>query len=187
MIFDLLWGIFVIMAKLGVELVPATCWYSNVRTILPTKEWDRLRKLSYAEANYICEICSDSGINQGYRHALECHEIWEYNDKTKVQKLKGLISLCPKCHLVKHIGRANAMGYQAVVFEHMMKVNDWTHKQVVTHVAKAFDQFQERSLHEWKIDLNVLHEIYEVEKKLIVESTKKPRNTTPPKRKRRRK
>ena len=27
------------MARLGVELVPATCWYSNVRSLLPKKEW----------------------------------------------------------------------------------------------------------------------------------------------------
>jgi hypothetical protein len=26
---------------------------------------------------------------------MECHEIWEYNDEDKIQKLIGLISLCP--------------------------------------------------------------------------------------------
>lgn len=79
--------------KLTIELVPSTSFYTNVRSILPTKEWDRLRKESYAKANFKCEICKGSGLDQGYKHALECHEIWEYKaDGT--QYLKGLISLC---------------------------------------------------------------------------------------------
>ena len=32
--------------KLTIELVPRTCFYSNVRSNLPDKEWDRLRKIS---------------------------------------------------------------------------------------------------------------------------------------------
>ena len=41
---------------LTIELVPSTSHYTNVRTILPKKEWDRLRKESYKKANYKCEI-----------------------------------------------------------------------------------------------------------------------------------
>lgn len=168
------------MAKLGVELVPATCWYSNVRSLLPTKEWDRLRKLSYAHAEFKCEICKESGLDQGYGHALECHEIWNYNDITKVQRLDGLVSLCPLCHMCKHIGRANAMGNQHIAFAHMEKVNDWNHKMVVTHVAAEFDRFKERSKHQWKIDLTVLSNKFDVDVKLIEESQKKSRNVKAP-------
>jgi len=32
------------MTKLTVELIPKTCFYSNVRTLLPNKYWDLLRK-----------------------------------------------------------------------------------------------------------------------------------------------
>jgi len=176
------------MARLGVELIPRTCWYSNIRSLLPKKEWDRLRKLSYLHANYKCEICGGSGLEQGYKHPLECHEIWNYNDKTKIQKLDGLVSLCPRCHLVKHIGRANAMGYQHIVFEHMETVNGWDHKKVVNHIAREFEIFGERSKHEWKIDLSVLSEVFDVDAKLIKKSENKPRNTKHPwKRGRRRK
>ena len=176
------------MAKLGVELVPATCWYSNVRSGLPTKEWDRLRKLSYAHAEYKYEICGGSGLDQGYKHPLECHEIWNYNDVTHVQRLDGLISLCPKCHLCKHIGRANAMGLQAIAFAHMESVNGWTHKEVVNHVAKEFERFKERSQHQWKLDLKILIEHYDVDKLVISEAQKKSRDVKPPwKKKRKRK
>jgi hypothetical protein len=45
------------------------------------------------EANNKCEICKETGKTQGYKHNVECHEIWIYNDEDKIQKLIGLISL----------------------------------------------------------------------------------------------
>ena len=165
------------MAKLGVELIPKTCYYSNVRSLLPTSEWDRLRKLSYAHAEYKCEICGGNGLDQGYKHPLECHEIWSYNDRTKVQTLDGLVSLCPWCHLCKHIGRANVMGYQAIAFQHMENVNDWDHKKVVTHIAQEFEIFKERSKHEWVIDLTILSEQFGVDEKVIIKDFIEPLRT----------
>jgi 5-methylcytosine-specific restriction endonuclease McrA len=172
--------------KLTIELVPATCWYSNVRSELPTKEWDRLRKESYAHAEYKCEICGESGKDQGYNHALECHEIWDYNDTTKVQTLKGLISLCPRCHQVKHIGRSTILGKQGEALAHLEKVNGWNHKQAVDYLAESFIIHSERSKHEWKLNINSLNEDYGVDKKLL--TGKKRTKTKPPwaKKKRRR-
>lgn len=153
--------------KLTIELVPATCFYSNVRSELPKKEWDRLRKESYAKANNKCEICEGSGLEQGYRHALECHEIWEYDDVNKIQKLGGLISLCPRCHQVKHIGRTTVVGLQGVAFKHLENVNGWNHKEVVNYVAQAFLEHRWRSYFDWKLDVGVLTEQYGVDKSLI--------------------
>lgn len=142
--------------KLTVELVPSTCWFSNVRSTVKPAEWDKIRKLSYEKAGHKCEICNGSGKNQGYKHHVECHEIWDYNDKTRVQKLLGLISLCPKCHQVKHIGRTTAIGLQAQAFQHLESVNGWDHFDVVSHLAEAFKEHEERSKHEWKLDLSIL-------------------------------
>jgi len=155
--------------KLTIELVPSTCWFSNVRSQVPKKEWDRLRKESYKKAKYKCEICGGSGLEQGYRHALECHEIWSYNDETKVQKLDGLISLCPQCHQVKHIGRTTIIGKQAEAFKQLEKVNGWDHKEVVDYVAEAFIIHRWRSNWEWILDVGMLTEVYGVDKKLIKE------------------
>jgi len=81
--------------KLFVELIPKTCHYSNVRTTVTIAEWDKIRNLSYAAANHKCEVCGDTGKKQGYKHDVECHEIWDYDDVNHIQKLVGLISLCP--------------------------------------------------------------------------------------------
>lgn len=142
--------------KLSVELIPTTCHYSNVRTTVTKKEWDMIRFMSYKKANNKCEICGESGKNQGYKHNVECHEIWDYNDETHVQKLVDLISLCPICHQVKHIGRAIAMRKHQDAFNQLAKVNKWTPKEVELHILASFELHKERSKHEWTLDLSIL-------------------------------
>jgi hypothetical protein len=144
--------------KLFIELIPTTCHFSNVRTTIKQKEWDKIRFISYKAANNKCEICGETGKNQGYKHNLECHEIWEYNDETHVQKLIGLISLCPRCHQVKHIGRAIAMGRQMQCFTHLSKVNKWTTKEIQKHIDDSFGLHKERSKHQWILDISILKE-----------------------------
>jgi hypothetical protein len=169
--------------KLTVELIPKTCAASNIRTLIPKKYWDLLRKKSYKEANNVCEICGGKGTDQGYRHDLECHEIWEYNIKTRVQKLIGLISLCPLCHQCKHIGRAKYIGKQAEVIKHMKKVNGITKRRLDEYLDGEFTKYAENSRIRWKLDLSHLLEICNI-KKDIVEAAEKKRlleNTKPPK------
>lgn len=152
--------------KLTVELIPSTCHFSNVRTTVTSAEWDKIRFLSYAKANNQCEICKDTGKNQGYKHNVECHEIWDYDDENHIQKLIGLISLCPTCHQVKHIGRAIAIGKQGVCLKQLAKVNKWTAKQVIEHVTASFELHKKRSKFQWKLDISILAEApYEIKLK----------------------
>lgn len=144
--------------KLTIELIPTTCHFSNVRTTVKKKEWDKIRFLSYEAANNKCEICKSVGTDQGYKHAVECHEIWEYNDENHIQTLIGLISLCPTCHQVKHIGRAIKIGkfYQCV--KQLAQVNKWTREQIDLHIAESFEVYKERSKYQWTLDLSILNE-----------------------------
>jgi len=142
--------------KLIVELIPKSCWFSSVRTMVSKKDWDRIRKLTYNLANNKCEICGKTGLEQGYKHNVECHEVWAYDTVNFTQKLTKLTSLCVICHLVKHIGRANAMGKQPEVFKQLETVNNWDHKQVVQHVAESFELYKERSKYQWSLDLSIL-------------------------------
>lgn len=144
--------------KLTIELIPSTCHFSNVRTTVKPKQWDKIRFLSYEAAGNKCEICKDTGKNQGYKHDLECHEIWEYDDENYIQKLIGLISLCPTCHQVKHIGRAIAIGKQKECFYQLAKVNKWKQEDIDKHLAESFEIYKERSAYQWKLDLSLLNE-----------------------------
>jgi len=137
--------------KLKIELVPSTSWYDNLRKYIHKKDWDRIRKQAYANYGYKCGVCGDEG-------RLNCHEIWEYDDKKHVQKLVGFIALCDMCHHVKHIGLAGILAdegkldYKEVV-EHFIEVNSCDKNTFMKHREKAFKQWQERSRHEWQVDL----------------------------------
>lgn len=144
------------MPKLTVELIPKSCHFSNVRSMVTPYEWDKIRKLSYEKANHKCEICGNTGLKQGFKHAVECHEIWHYDDENKIQKLTGLISLCVLCHQVKHIGRAIAIGNQVPCFNHLARVNKWTQEQVHQHIVDSFKVHTERSKYKWTLDISLL-------------------------------
>lgn len=145
--------------KLVSEIVPSSSWYNNVRSNVTEKEWNILRKKSYEAANHKCEICGDTGKNQGFNHNVECHEIWEYNDETHVQKLIGLISLCPYCHKVKHPGLAGLRGETDIVINQLMKVNNITEKEAQKLLGDSWEVYFERSLHQWELDITYIDSI----------------------------
>jgi 5-methylcytosine-specific restriction endonuclease McrA len=142
--------------KLTVELIPKTCHYSNVRTSIKSSDWDKIRLYIYEKAQYKCEICGDTGLKQGYKHSVECHEIWKYNDKKKIQKLIGFMALCPLCHQVKHAGRSMAMGKQNQLIQRIRKINQWDQSRVDQYLAESFEVNKERSTHEWALDLKLI-------------------------------
>lgn len=172
--------------KLTIELIPTTCHFSNVRTMVTPKDWDKLRFASYELANNKCQICGDNGLNQGYKHKVECHEIWEYDDINHIQKLTGLISLCPTCHQVKHIGRAIAIGKQKECFKQLAKINNWNQEQILLHITSSFELHKKRSKFQWTLDISILEsEPYNIvikkTKKRIFEIKKYKKKKTKPK------
>ena len=46
--------------RLTVELVPQTCWFSNVRSEVTSADWNRIRRYVYERAGHSCEICGGS-------------------------------------------------------------------------------------------------------------------------------
>ena len=142
--------------KLTIELVPNGSWFTNLRSALPATRWNKIRRDCYRKAGYVCEVCG----GKGPKHPVECHEIWHYDDKRKIQRLDGTIALCPACHEVKHIGLAQIRGRLYPAVAHMAKVNGWKgtegHRRAMEEVSCAFDKWRERSLHKWEIDISWL-------------------------------
>jgi hypothetical protein len=150
------------MSKLTIELVPQTCWFSNVRDHVSPATWDRLRRHTYRQANYRCEICG----GKGNKHPVECHEIWHYDDVAKHQKLVGLVALCPSCHQVKHMGLATLKGKRQEATQHLANVNHWSQEETEHYIDSAFQIWQERSLSEWTLDLSWLKENFGLDVKV---------------------
>jgi hypothetical protein len=142
--------------KLTIELVPKTCWYTNVRSNVTSDEWDIIRKKCYKEAGNKCEICEETGKEQGYKHNVECHEIWEYDDRNHIQKLIRLIALCPNCHKTKHVGFAQINGDEEIVINQLMFVNKISEEHARNYIKTCFNKWAERSQHEWELDITYL-------------------------------
>lgn len=138
--------------KLVVELVPKSCFFSNLRSNLKKKDWEKLRQLTIHNADDRCEICGSTGRGS----SLECHEIWEYDDEIHLQRLIGLIALCKSCHQAKHMALARHMGWESAAERHLMRINSWDRKTLDRYLVEAFEVFESRSLESWRLDISWL-------------------------------
>ena len=137
--------------KLNFELVPDSCWYSNLRSILSKKQWDVVRHDAYDRANGRCMICSRPVKR------LEAHERWSYNVATQTQKLEDVIAICHACHSVIHIGRTQLIGEEDKAIAHFMKVNACTYADYIKALGAANERHQAlNKVGEWKLDLSYL-------------------------------
>lgn len=135
--------------KLNFELVPDSCWCSNLRSSLPAEVWDRIRKKAYARAGGRCCICGASG-------RLEAHEQWHYDDEKGVQSLYNVIAVCNPCHQVIHIGRTSLMGKEEEASKHFMSVNGCSYADYRKALGEANAAHRERSKREWLLDVSAL-------------------------------
>lgn len=141
--------------RLTIELVPRTCWYSNVRSEVSRADWNLCKTYVSARSGGKCEICG----GRGRRWPVECHEVWHYDHDTLVQNLVDLVALCPACHEVKHIGRAEVIGRMDYAFAHLLKVNGWTASQGQRYLEHVFRVWDARSQVDWDLDISFLSTI----------------------------
>lgn len=137
--------------KLDFELVPDSCWYSNLRSILSPAQWDVVRREAYSRAGGRCMICGAP------TKRLEAHERWEYDEENRVQRLADVVAVCKSCHEVIHIGRTQLTGGEERACAHFMKVNGCSYAEYRKALGKANEDHRRRNLvPEWKLDLRYL-------------------------------
>jgi hypothetical protein len=141
---------------LTIELVPESSWYNNVRSKVDRKTWDIIRRKCYSEAHDRCEICGDTSKNQGLKHNVECHEIWQYDDINHIQELTGFIALCNHCHLCKHPGYAETQGAMNIVIMHLIQINKMTQNDVLDMLTDSMRIWRRRSQHSWTVDISYI-------------------------------
>jgi hypothetical protein len=147
-------------------------WGKNVRAVVAAETWNSLRwrydatdhvrrinldfpdEVWTARADYKetreCQICGTS------RRTLELHEEWSFDDANRVQRLDAFMAICPKCHLAKHLGHANATGHGEEALEHLASVNGWARKEAEAYADAAFEIWADRSASEYQLDLTAL-------------------------------
>lgn len=139
---------------LTMELVPKTCWFSNVRDHVSNEDWRMISRAVSKRVGHRCEICG----SQGSEHPVEAHEMWEYDYENMTQRLKGIVALDSHCHLVKHSGYADLSGQKQLAFDHMLKVNGWSEEYGIQYYNNAVEEWKLRSQFEWELDLSWLFE-----------------------------
>lgn len=140
---------------LFVDLVPSSCWFTNVRSCVSERDWERLRRMITRRAGYRCEAC-DRGADRDSRRWLEAHERWAYDERALMQTLRRLVCLCTDCHTATHIGLAGLKGKGAEAEAHLATVTGMSAREVERHVADAFSEWRGRSAMQWALDLSIL-------------------------------
>jgi hypothetical protein len=153
--------------RLTIELVPETCWFSNVRDRVSREDWERIRSQICGRAGHRCEICG----GRGTKHPVECHEVWEYDETEGVQRLVRMIALCPACHEVKHIGLAGLKGRGEIASAHLAEVNGWSSEIADRYIDAAFATWERRSSRTWLLDVSVLT-AYGIDATIIAEASR---------------
>ena len=97
---------------LFVDLVPYSCWFTNVRSCVTDTDWERLRRPVVRRAGHRCEACG-AAEDRTAGGGLDVHERWDYDDATGVQALRRLLALCRACHESTHYGLAEVRGRDA--------------------------------------------------------------------------
>lgn len=133
------------------DMLPSTAWADNLRTRLTEAEWDRLRRFCYQAAGNTCVACG----SRGEPH-VEAHESWIFEETTGVQRLKGLLCLCPTCHKAKHLGFAHRLGMLDAVYSRLCWLNDWGPGQLRSELEKVQARQEKLSQRTWTLDLSFL-------------------------------
>lgn len=140
---------------LFVDLVPTSCWFTNVRSCVSQQDWERLRNMVTTRSGRVCEICGAQEDRQAKRW-MEVHERWDYDRARGVQSLRRLICLCTDCHTVTHIGLAGIQGRGEQAMTHLMAVTGMDRALADRHVTEAFSLWKARSARTWELDLSLL-------------------------------
>lgn len=141
---------------LFVDLIPSSCWFTNVRSCVDPIDWERLRRMVIKRCGEICEICG-ARPERAKGQYLDVHERWSYDDEHHHQQLRRLIGLCRDCHRVTHYGySAQILSIGDVVFAHLLRVTKMTPREAQAHIDKAFALWYRRSRATWSLDLSML-------------------------------
>ncbi len=149
-----------ISAKIYPSKLPISTHKINLRSALSRSQWDIVRKDCYKKGGKVCQVCGETGLSQERNHAVECHEEWSFDNINKVQKLIGLMCLCPRCHLSQHIGYARVSGKLNEVLSHMEKINNLSSRDVRTLVLEAEDVYAKRNKESWTVDMSYINTLY---------------------------
>jgi hypothetical protein len=131
--------------RLSIEPIPEGSRLASLANLLPPWQWDRIRRSVYQRAGYRCQICGREGM-------LHCHEVWQYNEQTSCQWLRGFAALCQDCHDVKHILFSRDIARHTKLMRHFIAVNRISPEEAEAYLREAHQQQQKFDQKRWTIN-----------------------------------
>ncbi len=141
------------------RLAQGSVWFGHKEISIPpayqavfNRIWQRIRRRELLRAGYRCEICGSS-----YR--LHIHEVWEYDRRSRTQRLKGYRVLCAYCHRVHHSSYLVRRGDIDFLVDYIAEVNrsrgiNIGRVVVSERLQKAYRIWVERSAYMWRINID---------------------------------
>lgn len=140
---------------LGVDLIPATMWGANCRSVLTKRQWQYISDFVRHRAGWQCEFC---GAGNDFRRKkwLMAHERFEFDGDT--MRLSSLICICDDCNDVTHPGHATVEGKKtmAEILGQFAEVSDISYAEARARMSEATEKFEDRSRRDWIIDLGLI-------------------------------
>ena len=139
--------------KLELHLIPQTSFYLNLREFLGTR-WNILSKNIRTYNDFTCQYCNAKKEPKN----IHLHEVWKFYTEEKIQKLVGFECLCNVCHSVHHWGCSQIKGLNMdFLAKHACSINDCSLDEWNLYVIECFNEWQERSLIKWNIDISYIN------------------------------
>jgi hypothetical protein len=131
--------------RLGIEPIPGGSTLASLANLLPPWQWDRVRRSVYQRAGYRCQACGREGM-------LHCHEVWQYNEETSIQWLRGFATLCKDCHDVKHILFNRDAARHKELMRHFAAVNHISPEEAEAYLEAACQRQLKLDQQGWKVN-----------------------------------
>lgn len=148
--------------RLQIDLIPKTSWGASLAGSLTPSSWSALRKPFIEKNGNRCQLCGQRGkaVSKSIQD-VDSHEVWSYeetSDGKKIQKLKGMLSLCSSCHLMFHLGFAKVDGKFDLTKRRLQRMEQLTDEEISIRINEIFKTWERRSAFEWEIDISILKE-----------------------------
>ena len=133
--------------KLRPHLVPKPLWGKSAANLLKRADWERIRREALQAAGRVCQVCCDAESGS----ALNCHELWHYDDEHGTATLVGLRMQCRNCDSAVHMGRAVKRGFGNAAIAQLVKVNVIGPREAKMLYRGAMDEWRRRNKKQWRI------------------------------------
>ena len=143
------------------DLIPKTTWGASLSNMLTDTSWQGIRHRYIDAVHGVCVACgtilNPPNAHELWDFYLPCDEIGNGDlGRQGIQRLSEVLILCPECHAMFHLGRAQIESFFDEAEARLMAVNGWDLPTCRRYESIIFERFKQHSFLKWTLDLSLL-------------------------------